>query len=313
MRIDIKDLFKNVKEKEKNDKINRLIKNLYAHGSTECTDYENAVREMERNVLSVPNDEQFEKYEIFFGKMHEGKLDRNSKTIFRIGVPDEMDLFRAFDIYEDDSEEWIKLIDFFFRYKKINEITPLLMEILVLCRIDKRKIFLYLLKRFNELNVVGNLNKVESYNVFLKKYLSAFSSLGYINVGSLFELDGQSEDWNSRAKKVFASLRNRLNELWEKAPIEEIKKDVELMILFLKKNEEVVNAKKPLEEFKLELKIETKTSVINPEIDAFFKRNEGDDLTMESIVKKLGTEYSSGVCRAVDVIDILDEFKKQKK
>ena len=39
------ELYENVRENEKNEKINRLIRNLYAQGLSEFTDYENAVNE----------------------------------------------------------------------------------------------------------------------------------------------------------------------------------------------------------------------------------------------------------------------------
>ena len=299
---------KNFKELEKNEKINRLIRNLYAHGSSEYTDYENAVKEMEKVVLSAPKEMQKEKYHELSMKMYHEDFERDNRTIFRIGIPGELELFRAFDIYESDSKEWIKLIDFYFEQKNIKEITLDLIEALTLCRLDKRKVYLHILKKFNDLQIVGNLNKYESYNDFLKKYLSAFSRLGFINTPDMYLLDGQPEDGASRAESVFLSLSNKLRNLQKKSPIQQMRGDIDLMIRFLEKNRELVGTLKEFEAPDRKVKIETKIKEDDSEVEKFLSTHDMAALSQDDVYKELSQKYDDESYSPVDVMDILKKI-----
>lgn len=244
----IKVFFKNVKEEEKNDKINRVIRNLYAHGLSEYTDYENAVKEMKGIVLNASLVEQEEKYGVFFNKMRRQDFVRDNGTIFELGVPGEQEIFWAFNIYEEDSEVWVKLIDFYLKHKEIKSVTPDLIEVLLLCQIRSRKVYLHILKIFNTLEIIGNLNKVESYKDFLVKYLQNLSRLGFVDTRVVYWLEDFPIAKNEQITFVFDSLKEELRDLQNGMPIEKVKEDVEIMIKFLEKNQEIINHPKELRE-----------------------------------------------------------------
>ena len=216
----MKEFFKNVIEEEKNDKINRVIRNLHAHGLSEFTDYENAVKEMKGIVLNAPLVEQEEKYGVFSEKLYHHNFARDNGTIFRWGVLRELDLFMAFGIYEDSPDVWVKLIDFYFGYKEIKSINSDLIEVLLLCQMRSKDVYLHVLQVFNSLEIIGNLNKIESYKDFLVKYLQNLSRLGFVDTRVVYWLEDFPIAKNEQITFVFDSLKENLRNLQNGIPIE---------------------------------------------------------------------------------------------
>lgn len=306
----IKEFFKNVKEEEKNDKINRVIRNLHAHGLSEFTDYENAVKLMKKNVLDAPLNEQEKKYRELSEKMYHQDFVRDNGSIFRIGIPGELELFRAFNIYEDNSDAWIKLIDFYLRRKKITSVTPDLIEVLLLCRIRSRKVYLYILSVFNNLEIIGNLNKIESYKDFLVKYLNALSRLGFVDTHILYWLDNSPITKDKRLAFVFGTLKKDLKKLRDAMSIDKMKADVEMMIEFVEKNREIINHPKELQEPKyngIEIKM-TDSSPHVEEIVEKLKNTPSEDASM--FIEKL---YSDEKYSPAEIMDALEIWRNKNK
>lgn len=305
----IKEFFKNVKEKEKNDKINRVIRNLYANGLSEFTDYENAVKEMKRIVLNASLDKQEEEYRVLFKKMYHQDFVRDNGTIFRIGIPGELELFRAFDIYEDKSEVWVKLIDFYLRHKKIKSITPDFIEVLLLCRIRSRKVYLFILRAFNNLEIIGNLNKIESYKEFLLKYLEALSRLGFVDTRVLFWLEDSPVANNEQVTLVFNTLKEDLKKLQDRMPVDKMKDDVELIIEFIEKNREIINHSNELHEpkhkgFNLEM---TESS---PHVDEIVKKLK--NMPSEDVSNFFDELYRDEKKSPAEIMAALEIWRKEK-
>ena len=305
----IKEFFKNVKEEEKNDKINRLIRNLHAHGLSECTDYENAVKEMKRIVLEAPVDEQEVKYREFFDKMRRQDFVRDNGTIFRIGIPGEFELFRAFNIYEEDSEIWVKLIDFYLRHKEIKVINSDLIDVLLLCRIRSRKVYLHILRIFNTLEIVGNLNKVDSYKDFLLKYLHALSHLGFVDTHVLFWLEDSPVAKNEQITLVFDELKEELKKLRDGISIDKMKKDVGVMMKFLEKNWEIINHPNDLREQK-HSGIEIRMTDTSPHVDEIVEKLK--NMPSENVSKAIEELYDNEKYSPAEIMDALEIWRKGK-
>lgn len=305
----IKDFFKNVKEEEKNDKINRVIRNLHAHGLSECTDYENAVKEMKRIVLDAPLDRQEEKYSEFSKKLYHHDFSRDNGTIFRIGIPGEFELFRAFNIYEEDSEIWVKLIDFYLRHKEIKAINSDLIDVLLLCRIRSRKVYLHILRIFNTLEIVGNLNKVDSYKDFLLKYLHALSHLGFVDTHVLFWLEDSPVAKNEQITLVFDELKEELKKLRDGISIDKMKKDVGVMMKFLEKNWEIINHPNDLREQK-HSGIEIRMTDTSPHVDEIVEKLK--NMPSENVSKAIEELYDNEKYSPAEIMDALEIWRKGK-
>lgn len=233
------DFLNHLKANDHNEKCERLIKNLYANGLSEYSDFEYAVTLMEK-VLDAPAKEKMKKYEDFRQAMYQEHLHKDNHTIFRIGISSDQELFLAFELYENNSEYWIKLIDFYLEKENVKKITSALIDVLCRCRISNRKVYLHTITIFNNLEIAGNLNTFPVYWKFLLKYINALATLGFINThkSTLIEVDDVKIDI---ATEVLSELIQNLSSLKEKNPVEAMNVDVQTMIDFLDKNKELIN------------------------------------------------------------------------
>ena len=249
-----------IKDNQNNEKIDRLIWNLLCNGKSEYTDFEEAVKLMKELVLNLPIEKQEEGYSNFWNKLSNGEFDKfDNMTVFRFGVADAYPIFQAFRIYEQDAEVWKRLIDFYLTHNKIKNINSSLLQVFKYCLISNKEVYFYVLKKFNELVITGNMNDTKSYRSFFILYTEAFSNLGYINTR---ELNYISEDVLHKfdvefvKKEVIQKFIQDFNELYKRIPLEQAKKEILLMIAFLEKNLKLIEAENTLEEFKGGIKSE---------------------------------------------------------
>ena len=241
-----------------NEKIDRLIWNLYASGTTEFTDCENAVREMERMVLGKPTEDQKVAFEEFFTKFYNEDMEKSgNNSVFRFGIPAFVSLFHAFSVVCNNVESWQKLVALYFETHRPDiTIDSELISILNDCRVDYKELYLNLVRRFIDIPIVGNLYRLKSYRKFLESYLGAISRLGYIDtsdlrtwlgISSMFEKDNQQEGEEETMKilhdETLPGMKSKLIRL--KDAIATLSPsaydDIEYLIRFIDKNIEIIN------------------------------------------------------------------------
>ncbi len=308
----IDEFFKNVDEREINDKINRMIKNLYAAGKSEYTNYENFVKEMDKTVLKEPASLQETKFRKLYLKMYYGKnMERDNHTIYRFLIPEIFDTFQAFEIYENDPSNWIKLIDFYLQREEIAEISPDFIKILNHCNISYKSVYLHILNKFNDLKIIGHLKDEKSYVKFLDKYLSAISALRYIDTREVEWLKaGFGNNWNIVKEYVFEELKKNLTDFVNKSPIEKTKTEAKLMIAFIDKNIQIIETTEKAENKKNDTK-----EPHNPQhyYDKYIKDLEERNLSSKELKKELNEGYEKGLYNPHEVNYIWDYFKKKNE
>ena len=306
----IDDFFKNVDERENNDKINRMIKNLYAAGKSEYTNYEKFVIEMDKSVLGVSPQSQKSKFKKLYKKMYYGKdMERDNRTIYRFLIPELFDTFQAFEIYESNPVNWIKLIDFYFRQEEIAEISPDFIRILNYCNISNKSVYLHILNKFNNLKIIGHLKDDKNYLKFLDKYLSAISALQYVDTREVSWLQADYNDWNVVKKYVFDELKKKLTDFANKTPIEGTKNEVILMIAFIDKNIQIIESTKKAEN----KTYDTQSSHDKqPHYHKQIKYFEEEKLSSDEIKKELNEGYERGLYKPYEVNEIWDYFQKKQ-
>lgn len=294
-----------IKQKEHNDKIDRLIWNLLANGKSELTNLENAVLEMEK-VLDKQGTEREDAYRKFLHSSHYEDFEKTDNgTVFRFGVSFFFPLFQGFRIYERKADYWIKLIDFCFAKEKFTYITPEVIHILNYCDISQRKVFLHILKKFNSLEIKGNLNDTECYPKFIKSYFGAFGSLRYINTQaiSLYRFDNANlkQDVNCLVSK----FTSELEDLKSSAPIEEIKEEVSLMIEFMAKNKELIQSEETLKEYASNIKM---TTTSKDSLEDTFKELNEKQLSKTDMMNYLSENYKNEMFSAYDAARIWNKY-----
>ena len=299
-----------IKDNQKNEKIDRLIWNLLCNGKSEYTDFEEAVKLMKELVLNLPIEKQEEGYSNFWNKLSNGEFDKfDNMTVFRFGVADAYPIFQAFRIYEQDAEVWKRLIDFYLTHNKIKNINSSLLQVFKYCLISNKEVYFYVLKKFNELVITGNMNDTKSYRSFFISYTEAFSNLGYINTR---ELNYISEDVLHKfdvefvKKEVIQKFIQEFNELYKRIPLEQAKKEILLMIAFLEKNIKLIEAENTLEEFKGGIKSEMSMELST---DKIIKELKEKNLTEKQLLETLKEGYEKGKYSAHEVATVWNELK----
>ena len=108
--------YQNLKRKEKNEKIDRVLWNILANGTSDITDLENAINNLFKNVLNKQGKEMEDAWNEYLDDMYYQRLQKNNRTIFRIGVDIYLPLFRAMRIYHTSTDEWIIFLKFYFSH-----------------------------------------------------------------------------------------------------------------------------------------------------------------------------------------------------
>ncbi len=294
--------------KEHNDKIDRLIWNLLFFGKSDKTDKENAVKEFEKILDNDTFESQVNAYKDFFKRSFYGNFNKpDNSTIFRLGIDSFFPVFQGFRVYEKNSKYWIKLIDFYFEYKKIKSITPALIHNLNNCNISLREVFFHILSKFNKLDINGNLNATDCYLKFFNEYISAFSRLGFIDTHELecFSIDNKL----IKNLKKYCSLANKLSKLKKNSPIVKIKKDAMAMRDFLKKNVYLMLNDNSLKEYVPEIK---SSSAFEDSLKSYYDEIEDKGLLEDSLRKYLEEKYIKNEISAYGIERIWQKYGTKK-
>lgn len=233
-----------------NEITDRLIRNLRWSGTSELTDYKNAAEKFINDVLLKPQEEQIKAYELYNQDMYNSiYYKRDNETIFKIGRNPLIDLSSALSIIYADEDYILKFIDFYFYYTKSEKIDLILIEVLYYCRIDSKKVYFYILEKFNKLNIIRNMNKDLVYIRFLKKYLRGISRFGYAETESVSLLDEyrkiplKIDDLKDATKYIEMTLSEM-----KKNTLEDIKYEINVILKFICKNRKIINHNNLLED-----------------------------------------------------------------
>ncbi len=240
---------KNISNKVSNERKDRLIWNLLFSGKSEYTDYEIATKKLITDVLSKPKSDQKSAYESFSNDMYHNKYDKkDNKTIFRLGIPEFISLSQALSVSNITNDNWKDFLNFYFYYTERNIIDIDVIQVLNYCNLTSKEVYLYILNKFNQLDIIGNMNSIASYRNFLKKYLRAMSSLEYVNTPEIWRLDLPEdmlldlfviEDAVKYIKKDIITMKNKIN-------IKVIQTELNTLMEFINKNISIVSSNKDL-------------------------------------------------------------------
>ena len=230
--------------RDKNDKKDRLIWNLLCNGTSEYTDYENLKNRMVAEVLSRSSyEEQSTAFKLLCKNMVGDRAGKSGNTNVQKtgGVRFNVELFRAFSLTSTTSNDWHNLLSFYFRYENISQINQNLIEVLNYCDINSISVFIDVLKRYNNLDIIGNLNQHKSYNAFLYNYISACTRLGFFYTHSVERLQDIDRAKNKdELEGVLQDILRNVDDLGN-IGIDVIDIDITEIKTFLNKNLEIMS------------------------------------------------------------------------
>ena len=240
-----------LKRKEKNEKIDRIVWNVLANGTSELTNMENAVRELWQNVLQKTGAAREQAWKKYLDDMNHGRFGKGNKTVFRVGINGFLALFQAMGIVGASGEQWEAFLDFYFsRYQKETEHPAISRDLIAgcnYCDLYDRLVFFRVIRFVNGLEVSGNLNGTKSYQLFFKNYMGAIPMLGYCWRMEywMFELPGKIEQNLEMAESLMEQLKAELERLRDEQELPYVKEEYEDLVRFVEKNQELIQCESP--------------------------------------------------------------------
>lgn len=178
----IQEPIKNQDIRYKNEEKDRIIQNLVFNSRAENTDSSEIAKELIEMVLSKPNEEWKTYYHEFLNKMfHQEFYKYGNSTPCIMGHKEFPYIIKCIRNANLSEEEEIKVIKLYFFLEEKSDIDSELIEILRYLNLKSKKVYLFVLEKFNSFNVIGNMNSYRSYKEFLIKYIQAISKFKYAN------------------------------------------------------------------------------------------------------------------------------------
>lgn len=177
----------NESEKDLRDKVeyetqDRIIWHLLESGKSLKNNYWYVADNLIEKVLNKPEAEWSVAFHNFCNDLyHEVDEIIDNRTIFLFGVDVWVELFKAFFLVRASAENYQKLINLFWRKAAIQEFNVFFVKNINPCLygIGSRNLYIFLLKKINELQFKGNLNNEKYFLVFLERSMLALYQLGY--------------------------------------------------------------------------------------------------------------------------------------
>lgn len=231
-----------IEKKEKNDAIDEIVWKLKYMGASGCTKSEGLIRELEEVIVSNVNFELKKKrYVEILSEVN--KLENFQEE----NCSKEEILFILTKIYVPDSVKWKEIIDFYIQCRPSKFIDDDIFPVFERFKISTKKILLSALEAFASLDVNVSFFDASPYLAFLRDYLKQIKLFGY------YSKQDPNEDcfWGfSSVKKKRKKLRHALSKIKEEVKetvsqnvkVESIVKECDLIIKFIDKNIELVDA-----------------------------------------------------------------------
>lgn len=273
-----------------NDKIDRIVWNLLSNGKSEYTDYEMVAQIFIQNVLLEPRENQKEAYNKFLDQMYKSEFGvGDNNTIFMLGTPYFPTLAQALRVSNQESEIWVKFIDFYLRYNDKKVIDFEFIQLLNYSRIDSRKNYLQIISKFSDLEIRGNFNSYSVYYEFINEYFRILSRIGIIDTSALGAI--QTNDI-STVEEVLKKIQRDLLVLKEFIDCEMIRNDLEIIIKFINKNLELIDYNEAYAKESLNLSSELRSQFVNKDEYERLKilRLENDSEFKEELEQSYRTE-----------------------
>lgn len=293
-----------LKHIDENEHIDRILWKLHCFGHSSYTDMENAVKAIKNEVLltSQKSEEKKKSFDDVANRLLSYDFENgHNGSIFKLGNPRFANVFQAFNIYETDSNIWIKLIDFYFEYEETKEIDRDLIVTFMYANVSSRKVFCYLLERFNQLNVVGNFGKTGCYKLFMEKFLNAIVMHRFC-----FAFRGVLEDMQELNVEFLSKFIKQEVEFINEEKIKtipKIQKDLELVIKFLEKNIKIMECINTIDTTPFYGTVD----IVEPNNTLDYSIFKGKSL--EEVMKILDDGYEKEIYSKKDVDSILEWFR----
>lgn len=232
---------------EHNIKINRLLWYIKWNGRSELTDLEYGIKLFKKEVLSLPLSKQSEAFSILWERMYHSNLQKDNISMFYFGRTVYLPLFEGFYIYKQESNDIIKLIDFYELDRKTNNLDYEFVSLLIYCRFPKKSVLIRFLIFFNKSNAIYDLSNIKEYAILLKNVFRALSIFASSYFKRLYDFLLNFDISIKKNKELFVHELNHVEQRFSDLctnNVLSIKSDIFIYKTFLNKNIQILSCSK---------------------------------------------------------------------
>lgn len=319
----------NIERNRNNERINRVMWNLVANGSSEWANLDAYVKHFQRTVLAAAPTDQKEAWEKFSSDAWNGTIYKNNTTQQRFAVDTYLPLFQGFRVINTDVEQWLKLLDFYFRQEKEDGISVEMLQNLNYVDMTDHRVYISLLKHVIQCKIIGNLNLEPCMYRFLTQTLRSAFSLGYTRNGlfhSLWYLENEvsapgklipSKQWEKETAELVSQFDDMKHALeCEKQSIPNliwVQSDIDIIIRFIGKCEELYQTKRTLG--MRTLHVELKESIghsRHQEVYDTFRKELQSGINVDEWLEQLHSAYKEGKLDPLELKELFALVDKGK-
>lgn len=239
-----------LRRKQHNEMVDHFLWNIKGNGNSEYTDMEWNAKELCEKVLSQPMECRQKAWENVWEIAFQGKNEKNNETVQLVGETAMLSAFKSLYVTGTSTENWIRMIEFYFTQKEAQCITVDMIENLNFVSLTNKDVLLAVARGVVQCKVVGNMNEQKAFASFLKRYLNAIWGLGYAR-GCVWRIEGMTSDDLLRDKKfvleVLGECKSEILNGVQSALFPGIKQEFQLLKCFLEKCEEIVGQENALQ------------------------------------------------------------------
>lgn len=287
-----------------NEQINHFFWNIKGNGNSEYTDMEWLAKEICEKVLNQVGRSRKYAWDKIWEDAFYGENEKNNGMVQMFGESVMLSAFKALYVTGISTENWVRMIEFYFSQKEAQFITVDMIENLNYVSLTNKDVLLAVAKGLVQSIVVGNMNEQKAFARFLKNYLQAIWGLGYARrrgdwyiVGMYSEEMLQDKEFMLR---VLADYQRALKNGAQSALLVQMREEFQLLGQFVGKLLEIIRRNNPLkarqgqwknEEARIVYEHDDRLRKLKKEISNLNLANEAE---RHAFIKKIEKLYRNG-------------------
>lgn len=309
-----------IARRRNNERINRVMWNLVANGTSEWADLDAYAKHFQRTVLAATPEEQEKAWERFTSDGWHEHIYKNNVTRRTLAGDPYLPLFQGFRIINTDTDQWIKLLDFYFRQKEGRDISAEMLQNLNYVDMADHRVYISVLQHFIQCRVIGNLNSEPCMHRFLTQTLRWAFSLGYTKGEPFHSLWYQtiepsdprdllpSQQWEQATEELtaqFGHMKRILeHEKQDISHLEWLCSDIDTIIRFIDKCEKLSQAEGCVRMRTPNFSVSERSESRHQEVCDKLKKDLEDGMDADKWFEQLHSAYDKGELDPLEIKEL---------
>lgn len=232
--------------------------NIKGNGNSEYTDMEWLAKKICETVLNKVGNPRKKAWDKIWKDAFQMENEKNNGTVQLFGETAMLSAFKALYVTGISTENWIRMIKFYFVQEEAQAITVDMIENLNFVSLMNKDVLIAVARGFVQCKVVGNMNEQKAFARFLKNYLQAIWGLGYARRRGDWYIAGMYSEELLQKKEfvveVLADYRRALQDGEQSALFTQMKEEFQLLVQFVDKLLAVIRHNRSLKARKMQCK-----------------------------------------------------------